>query len=228
VRPRAPHHTNRPVPAVRRGIRVFVVDDHPVVREGVKQLVAETSDLVVAGEAATPGEALAALHEGSWDVAIVDLSMPGVSGLELLQQVKRDRPELPVVILSMHAENQFAVRALKAGAAGYVTKESTPEELVRAIRKVYGGGTYVSATLAEKLATDLSRGARSGAYEALSAREFEVLRQLGAGRAVKQIARALHLSEKTVSTYRTRVLKKLDLTTTAAVIRYALEHRLID
>jgi DNA-binding NarL/FixJ family response regulator len=163
-----------------------------------------------------------------WDVVILDISMPGKSGLDVLDELRRLRPRLPILLLSMHPEEQFARRALKAGAAGYLTKESVPEELKEAVRKVVAGGRYVSATLAEKLAVDLRGGADTPLHELLSDREFQVLRMIASGRSVKDIAEELSLSVKTVSTYRARILEKSGMKTNAELIRYALQSQLVD
>ncbi len=163
-----------------------------------------------------------------WDVVILDISMPGKSGLDVLDELRRLRPRLPILLLSMHPEEQFARRALKAGAAGYLTKESVPEELKEAVRKVVAGGRYVSATLAEKLAVDLREGADTPLHELLSDREFQVLRMIASGRSVKDIAEELSLSVKTVSTYRARILEKSGMKTNAELIRYALQSQLVD
>jgi len=223
--PKRQHHKSR---LGRTPIKVFVADDHPIVREGVKQILAQTADVIVAGESGEPREMLKKLCAGPWDVALLDLSMGGTSALELVRQVKRERPKLPLLAISGHANDPLAVRVLKAGAAGYLTKRSAPDELVQAIRQVHSGGRYVSPSVAEKLVTDLSRRTPLLPHEALSDREFEVLRLLGAGQTIKQIARAFYVSEKTVSTYRHRILKKLQLKTTADLIRYAIEQRLTE
>jgi DNA-binding NarL/FixJ family response regulator len=209
-------------------VRVLIADDHAVVREGLKQIINEASDLTVAGEAVDGGEALEKSRSVDCDVLVLDISMPGLSGLDIVKEVRAVRPNLPVLILSMHPEEQFAVRLLKAGAAGYLSKESAPDELVNAIRKVVGGGKYVSPELAEKLAFDLEAGSSKLPHEALSDREFQVLRLLAAGRTVKEIAEQLSLSVKTVSTYRTRLLAKMNLKTNAELIHYAIRHNLVD
>lgn len=214
-------------PAERRPIAVLVADDHPVVRKGIRQILDDTPDIVVAGEATNAREVLAHVREEVCDVVLLDLTMPGSTGLDLLEAVRRERPELPVLVLSMHPEDQYAVRVLKAGAAGYMTKESAPDELVQAIRKVYAGGKYVTPSVAERLVDELGGGGRAP-HEALSDREFEVLCLIAKAMSVKQIARELQLSEKTVSTYRARVLEKLRLGSTAALIRYAIRNRLVD
>jgi two-component system, NarL family, invasion response regulator UvrY len=207
-------------------IKILVADDHAVVRRGLNQIVAERPDMRVCGEARDAREVLALLRKGEWDVLVLDINMPDQSGLEVLGEVKRQRPELPVLILSMHPEEQFAVRALKSGASGYLTKESAPEELVAAIHKVHGGGKYVSPSLAEKLAFALERGA-DAPHEALSDREYQVLCLIASGKTVGEIAEGLYLSVKTVSTYRARVLEKMGMKTNAELTRYAICNRLV-
>ena len=213
---------------MRQSYRVLVADDHPIVLEGIKQVLAETPDIIVGGVARTGEEVLSKVRQGGWDVLVLDFRMPGLHGLDLLRQIKRDNPTLPVLILSMHAEDQFAVRMLKGGASGYVTKESAPRELVKAIRKVCAGGTYISAQLAEMLAENLGQPPEQFSHHALSGREHEVLCRIGEGQSVTDIAEALALSVKTVSTYRARVLDKMRLKSTADLIRYALQHRLAE
>jgi two-component system, NarL family, invasion response regulator UvrY len=207
-------------------IRLFLADDHPVVRAGLKQIVTDTPGLEVVGEAADGGTLLAALGHVAADVALVDVSMPGPGFLELLEQLASAHPTVRVLVLSVHPEDQYAVRALRAGAAGYLTKDHSPEELVAAIRKVHRGGRYVSAALAERLAVGLQLGAQ-WPHETLSDREYEVLCLLGSGRTVKEISAALLLSPKTVSTYRARILEKMRLGTNADLVRYAALHGLI-
>jgi DNA-binding NarL/FixJ family response regulator len=207
---------------------VLVADDHPIVLEGIKQVLGETPDIIIGGDARTGEEVLSKVRQGGWDVLVLDFRMPGLHGLDLIRQIKRENPKLPVLILSMYAEDQFAVELLKRGASGYITKESAPDELVKAIRKVCAGGTYVSAQLAEKLAENLAQPQEQFTHHALSGREHEVLCRIGEGHSVKDIAEALNLSVKTVSTYRTRVLEKMRLKSTADLIRYALKHRLVE
>lgn len=209
-------------------IKVFIADDHAVVREGLKQICRATADLVVAGEAVNGIEALDRIRSQDWDVAVVDMTMPGLSGLEIVKELKRDRPQLPVLVLSVHAEDQYAIRLLKAGAAGYLTKQSVPEELVDAIRRVVGGSKYVSPTLAEKLALQLDNDFASPAHQVLSDREFQVLRLIASGKTVSEIAGELSLSVKTVSTYRSRILEKMNLKSNAEIIRYAIDNHLVE
>jgi two-component system invasion response regulator UvrY len=209
-------------------IRVLVADDHPIVRQGLRNILADTSDVVVVGEATDAREVLEQLRRTDFDVVLLDLMMPGTTGLDLLESVLREQPRLPVLVLSMHPEDQYALRVFRAGAAGYLTKESAPEVLVQAIRKVHGGGKWVTASLAEKLATSLGRPADRLPHETLSNREHQVLCLLARAKSVKDIGQELHLSEKTISTYRARVLEKLDLRTTADLIRYAIQNHLVD
>jgi DNA-binding NarL/FixJ family response regulator len=209
-------------------IRVLIADDHAVVRRGLRDLLSDTSDVEVAAEAASSAEALERVRQQAFDVAVLDLSLPGRGGLDLLAEVKAERPGLPVLILTMHPEDQYAVRALKAGAAGYVTKESAPEVLVDAVRRVAAGGRYVSAALAEKLALHVGEARGREPHEALSDREFQVFRRLASGRTVGEIGDELSLSVKTVSTYRSRLLQKMGLRTNAELMQYAFRHKLVD
>lgn len=209
-------------------MRILIADDHPVVRKGIKETLTEAFSRTTFGEAKTAEEAVECVRREDWDVVILDISMPGKSGLDILGDLHRLRPKLPVLLLSMHPEGQYARRALKAGAAGYLTKDSVPDELKDAVRRVHAGGRYVSATLAETLALDLRREADIPAHELLSDREFQVLRMLASGRTVKQIADEIALSVKTISTYRARILVKTGMRTTAELIRYALQAHLVD
>ncbi|HSB68013.1 MAG TPA: response regulator transcription factor [Candidatus Methylomirabilis sp.] len=208
-------------------IRILIVDDHAVVRQGVKQIVGQEADMTVVGEARSAEEMLGFIRGQECDVVVEDISMPGRSGLDALKELKQERPRLPVLILSVHPEHQYAVRALKLGAAGYMTKESAAEELVQAIRQVVSGGRYVSPTLAETLAYDLAANTGSPRHVTLSERERQVLCLVGSGRTVAEIAEELSLSIKTVSTYRTRMLEKLQMRTTADLIQYAVTNRLV-
>ena len=213
---------------MRQSYRVLVADDHPIVLKGIKQVLGETPDIIIGGDARTGEEVLRKVRQGRWDVLVLDFRMPGLHGLDLIRQIKRDNPKLPVLVLSMHAEDQFAVRLLKGGASGYITKESAPGELVKAIRKVCSGGTYISAQLAAQLAGNLAQPQEQFSHHALSGREHEVLCRIGEGQSVTDIAEALALSVKTVSTYRARILDKMRLKSTADLIRYALQHRLVE
>jgi two-component system invasion response regulator UvrY len=209
-------------------IRVLVADDHAVVRRGVVQILTEAPDMVVAGEASTGREVLQAVRKHDYDVLVLDIAMPEGGGLEVLQQLQTLKPNLRILILSMYPERQYAVRALKTGAAGYLTKESVPDELIAAIRKVARCGKYVSQSLAEQLASELRGEVEKEPHETLSGREFQVMILLAAGKSVTDVAEELSLSVKTVSTYRARILEKLNLKSTAEIIRYALEHELVE
>jgi two-component system, NarL family, invasion response regulator UvrY len=209
-------------------MRILIADDHAVFRRGLRETLSEAFSRVAYGEAKTAEETVDCVRLQDWDVVILDISMPGKSGLDILDDVKRLRPRTPVLLLTMHPEQQFARRALKAGAAGYLTKDSVPDELKVAIKRIVAGGRYVSATLAEKLAVDLRKGADIPLHELLSDREFQVLRMIASGKTVKEMAEELSLSVKTVSTYRGRILEKTGMKTNAELIRYALESRLVD
>ena len=209
-------------------IKVLITDDHAVVRRGLKQILADQPDMAVLGEAQNAREALQLLRQQSWDVLVLDLALPDRSGLEVLGEVRQRYPRLPVLVLSVHPEEQFAVRVLKAGAAGYLPKEGAPEELVQALRKVQAGGRYVSASLAERLALSLQNGGPEPPHERLSDREYQVLCLIASGRTVGEIADRLVLSVKTVSTYRARLLDKMGLRTNAELTCYAVRNRLVD
>ena len=208
--------------------RILIADDHAILRRGLKEILLRELRDVICGEAGTAQQVLSEVQNRDWDVVILDVTMPGRSGLDVLKDLKAVRPKLPILVLSMHPESQLGKRALKTGASGYMNKESAPEELIKAVRKVLAGGTYVSPALAEKLALDLKAKAEGPDHEKLSPREFEVLRMIASGKTVTQIAEQLHLSVPTVSTHRAHILGKLSMTTTAELIRYALLHRLVD
>jgi DNA-binding NarL/FixJ family response regulator len=209
-------------------MNVVIADDHPLVRQGLKQLLAAEPDMRVVGEAKNAGETLELVRDLQWDVLILDYSMPGGNGLVVLKEIKRAYPRRPVLILSMHPEDAIAIAVLRAGAAGYINKESASEELPMAIRKAVGGGKYVSASLAEMLALDLEDGAHVRPHESLSDREYRVMWMLASGMSVTKIADELDLSPNTVSTYRIRILKKLKLENNADLVRYAIKHRLTE
>ncbi len=209
-------------------IKVLIADDHPIVRQGLRQILSGTDDLVVAGEAANGQATLDQVRAGNWDVLVLDMTMPDRSGLDILKVLSHEQPQLPVLILSIHAEEQFAVRVLKAGASGYLTKENAPDELVKAIRKVVSGGKYISPSLAESLALSLDTAFDGPRHETLSDREFQVMRLIGSGKTLADIADELALSAKTVSTYRTRLLAKLNFKTNAELVRYAIENGLVE
>jgi DNA-binding NarL/FixJ family response regulator len=209
-------------------IKVLIADDHPIVRQGLRQILASTADMEVAGEAVNSQEALDQVRMGGWDVLVLDITMPDRSGFDILKQLKHEQPHLPVLVLSIHAEEQLAMRSLKAGASGYLTKENAPEELVKAIRKVVSGGRYISPRLAESLAFDLDTASDRPRHETLSDREFQVMQLMAAGKTLTEIVELLSLSAKTISTYRTRLMEKLNLKSNAELMRYALEHGLIE
>jgi len=208
-------------------LKILLADDHSVVRFGLKQILSEDFTQAVFGEARNAHEALALLAAEKWDVAVLDITMPGRGGLEVLREMKKSYPKMPVLVLSMHPEDQFAVRVLKQGAAGYITKESAPEELVGAIKKILAGGRYVSPAVAQALAARLSSDIHKPLQELLSDREFHVLRLIASGKLVSEIARELSLSVKTISTYRARILEKMCLKNNAQLMRYAMQHQLV-
>ncbi len=209
-------------------IRMLVADDHAIIRQGLKQILADAPDIVIAAEASNGNEALNQALKTDCDVAVLDITMPDRSGLDILKELKSRRPNLKVLILSMHPEEQYAVRALRAGASGYLTKDSMPSELITAIRRVVLDRKYVSSALAEKLAFELETGAERPLHQALSDREFEVMRMIASGKRLSEIADELCLSIKTVGTYRSRVLRKMRIKNNAELIRYSLEHGLLD
>jgi DNA-binding NarL/FixJ family response regulator len=210
-------------------MKILIADDHAVVRRGLQQIMADAFAEIKVGEATTAEEALDSVRQEDWDVVVLDISMPGRSGLDALKEIKKDRPNLPVLVLSIHPEDQFATRVLKAGASGYMTKETAPDELVNAINKVLAGGKYVSEALAERLALDLEREAEGiPLHQRLSDREYEVLLLIASGHTISEIADKLALSVKTISTYRTRILEKTSLKSNADLIRYAISHGLVE
>lgn len=208
-------------------IRILVADDHAVVRQGVKQILADVADMTVQDEAQNGQETLKKVTDNDYDVVLLDISMPGRSGLEVLEDIKAQHPKLAVLILSMHPEEQYAVRALRAGASGYLTKASAPQELIGAIRKVAGGGKYVTSSLAEKLADELEIDTEKLPHERLSNREHQVMLMLAEGKSVSDIADELCLSVKTISTYRTRVMSKMGMKKNAELTLYAVHNKLI-
>ncbi len=209
-------------------IRVLLADDHAIVRAGLKEILADTGDITVAGEAANGQEVLARVRGHDYDVVVLDMSMPGRSGIELIKLVKAEKPRLRVLVLSMHSEEQYAVRALKAGASGYLSKDSAADQLVAAIRRIAAGGAYVSPETAERLALDAASRTEAAPHTLLSDREFQVFRMIAAGKSVGEIARELSLSAKTVSTHKARIMEKMGIANPAQLIRYALENNLID
>jgi len=209
-------------------IRVLIADDHAIVRRGLIEILMRELKDPVCGEAGDAQQVLAQVRSQAWDLVILDVSLPGRSGIDVLTDLKLARPKLPVLVLSMHPEDQYGKRALKAGASGYVNKKSAPEELIKAIDKVLAGGRYVSPVLAEKLALDLNEEHARPRHETLSDREFEVLRMIASGKTVTQIAEGLHLSVATISTYRARILEKMNMTTTAELMHYAFQNHLVE
>ena len=208
-------------------IRLLIADDHPIVRAGLRRIAEEDRSISVTAEAANGDEALAALGMVAVDVVLLDISMPGPPFTETLRRMRERHPSVRVLVLSTHPEDQWAVRALRAGASGYLTKDHSPEQLLDAVRRVQRGGRYVSPTLAEKLAARLGPDIAGALHEQLSDREFEVLRRLGTGRSVKEVAAELDLSPKTVSTYRARLMEKMRFSSTSDLVRYASQHGLI-
>jgi DNA-binding NarL/FixJ family response regulator len=204
--------------------RVLIADDHKIVRDGLKRILASAADLEVAGEAASGDEALALVRANDYDIAMIDMSMPGVSGIALVKRLKAEKPKMKLLVLSMHGEHQYAARALKAGASGYLTKDSAADQLLGVLRKIAAGGVHISDAAASALVASPARSS----HESLSDREFEVMRLLVEGLGPSEIGERLHLSVKTVSTHKTHILEKLGVGSTAELVRYALEHKLTD
>jgi len=209
-------------------IKVFIADDHAIVREGLKQILAETRDIVVAGEAESGLDAIKLFRKSGCQVMLLDISLPDRNGIEVLKQIKKEKPELSVLMLSMHREDQYAIRALKAGAAGYLTKQSAPKELVTAIRQVASGLKYISAALAQELANHVNDDHETPPHETLSDREYQTLTMIASGKTVGTIAKELSLSVKTVSEYRARLLVKMKLKNSAELTHYAIKNQLIE
>ena len=207
-------------------LKILIADDHPIVRKGLKQILSDEPDIEYVGEARNDSEVLNLMHAGEWDAVVLDITMPGRGGLEVLTDLRRLSPRIPVLVLSIHPEDQYAVRALKEGASGYMNKETAPEELVRAIRKIIKGGKYVSPTLAEKLVSMLR--SEAPLHERLSVREHQVMLLIASGNTITRIADEMSLSVKTISTYRSRILEKLGMTNNVEITRYAIKHRLIE
>ncbi len=209
--------------------RVLIADDHAIIRDGLKMILSDADDIVVAGEASNGHEVLAKVREQEWDILLLDISMPGKSGLDLIKQIKSERPRMPILILTMHQEGQYALRALRAGASGYVTKENDSEHLVSVIRKVINGGIYLSPAMAEQLARELMPGAVDGEpHTRLSDREYQVFQMLISGKGITEIANDLSVSVKTISTHKTRIMAKMKLASLSELIRYAIDHDLLD
>lgn len=209
-------------------IRIVLADDHLIVRRGLKQILGEEVDFKVVGEAADGGQTLKLVQESSFDVLVLDMSMPGRSGVELIKLIKTEKPRLPILILTMHQEEQYAVRAIKSGAKGYLTKESAPEQLVSAIRKLAAGGAFITPAVAERIAMDFGAPTDEAPHTQLSNREYQIFEMIVAGKAVTAIADELCLSVKTVSTHKARILQKMRMSNSAELIHYAIEHLLVD
>ncbi len=209
-------------------IRILLADDHTLIRDGLKQIFADTEDLLVAGEAASGHEVLARVREEAWDILLLDLSMPGRSGLELVKQIKSEKPRLPILVLSMHDAEQYALRAMRAGAAGYLTKDSDAPQLIEVVRKIARGGVFVSPAVAEQMAREIMPGTAGLPHTLLSDREYQVFRMIAAGTGIGEIALELALSVKTVSTHKTRIMQKMNLANQTELVRYALRHKLLD
>ena len=209
-------------------MRILIADDHPIFRAGLKEILSKQKEVELIGEAENGRKAVELARRQRWDVVLLDLTMPGKDGIEALQELRRERPKLPVLVLSAHPEDQLALRLLKSGAAGYLTKDKAPEVLFTAVRKVLRGEKYISDSLAAKLALDVVSGVAASPHETLSDREYQVMRRIGAGKTMAEIAKELFLSVRTVSTYRARLLEKMRMKTNADIIRYALEHKLVD
>lgn len=209
-------------------IKILIADDHAIVRHGLKQIISDEADMLVGAEADNAEDVLRLFRKEIFSVVVLDVTMPGRSGLDLLPELKQIRPEIPILILSMYSEEQFAVRALKSGASGYVTKQSAATDLIKAIRKVNAGGKYVSEAFAEHLAFFLGDETEAAPHEKLSTREFQVLRMIAEGQTLREIADHLFISEKTVGTYRLRIMEKMNMSRNAALVRYAVQNNLID
>ncbi len=209
-------------------IKILIADDHAIVREGLKQILSENPDLVVVAEASTGQEVLEKISKNDLDLVVLDIAMPGRGGLDILKEIKTQRPRLSVLMLSMYPEEQYAVRVLKSGASGYLTKESAPAELVKAIRQISQGKKYISPSLAEKLAVDLEISPDRPPHETLSDREYQVMCMIASGKTLREIADGLSLSIKTISTYRSRILEKMNMKTNAELTHYAIKSKLVD
>lgn len=209
-------------------LKVLIADDHAMIREGLKQVLLKVFKSAIVGEACNAEAALELIRKKEWDLAVMDITMPGRSGLDIIQDIKLARPKLPVLIMSMHGEDQFALRVLKAGAAGFISKDSASEELVKAIQKILGGGRYVSASVAEKMVLDLGKETGSLPHESLSDRELQVMCMFAMGKTNKQLAKELSLSVKTISTYRARILEKMKMKSNAELTRYAIKGGLVE
>jgi len=209
-------------------IKLLLADDHPFIRAGIKQILEDEKDIQVAAEVGNAQEAIEKIRKNDYSIVILDISMPGISGIDAIKQIKVLKPNLPILVLSMFPEDQFAIRALRAGASGYITKDSAPENLVTALRKVSEGGRYVTSTLAERLAEVIESGVEKPSHEKLSDREYEIFRMIASGKTVSEIAKLLFLSVETVSSYRTRILDKMNMKKNSEIIIYAIKKKLIE
>ncbi|HTN73482.1 MAG TPA: response regulator transcription factor [Methylomirabilota bacterium] len=209
-------------------MRVLIADDHPLFRAGLKETLAKESDVDFVGEADNGHKALELARKQRWDVVVLDITMPGKGGEEVLQELRRERPKLPILVLSAHPEDQLALRLLKAGAAGYLTKDQAPKVLLAAIRKILRGGKYISESLAEKAVQQMSSGTAKALHESLSDREYQIMRMIASGKTIEEIGKELFLSVSTVRTYRARVFEKMNMKSATELVRYALENKLID
>jgi two-component system, NarL family, invasion response regulator UvrY len=209
-------------------LKVLIADDHPVVREGIKQIINKSGDITVGGEALTGQEVLDKMGDEQWDAIVLDLNMPGKDGMEVLRAIRHDYPRLPILVLSIYPEDQMGIRVLRAGASGFLNKESAPKELLNAIKKICGGGKYVSSSLAEKLAFDIEVHTDLEPHKLLSNREYQILCLLASGKTINEIADQLSISDKTVRTYRERLLKKVNLNNDVELTHYAIKHKLVD
>ncbi len=209
-------------------IRILIADDHPIVLRGLKQILSEEKDIAAIGEAHNSQQVLELVKKEDWDMAVLDITMPGRGGMEILKELKKERPKLPVLVLSMHPEEQYGVRALKAGAAGYMTKENAPENLINAIRRILSGGKYISPALADILASDLQKESPDPRHKSLSDREYQVMIMIASGKSLGEIAKELSLSVKTISTYRARILEKMGVKNNSQLIYYAIQNRLLE
>jgi two-component system, NarL family, invasion response regulator UvrY len=209
-------------------IRLLIIDDHSVVRQGIRQILADMEDIVVGGEATNAAEGLERARAEQWDAVVLDLNLPGTHGLDLLKQLRHEQETIPILVLSMHAEDQFALRAIRAGASGYLTKNSAPHDLVNAIRTIVSGRHYVSAWLAERLAREATGDPSKAAHEQLSDREYQVMMRIASGKSIKEIAAEMNISPKTVGTYRSRLAEKMNLTSDAELTAYVFRNHLLE
>jgi len=209
-------------------IEILIADDHPIIREGLKQILKISPDIVIKGEASNGDEVLKLLRNNKYDLILLDLSLPKKNGIEVLKEIRKKLPKLPILILSIHSDEHFIIEALRSGASGYITKDSIPEELILAIKNVYNGQTYINQKVAEKLINKIKFNKGQLPHNILSPREYQVMIKIGQGKSLKEISEELSLSVKTVSTYRTRILEKMDLKTNAQIIKYVIENNLLD